>query len=65
MDGLAFARVVHRDPKWSRVPLLAVTALAGVADYISTWATGFAGHLTKPVEQEQFVASIRRVLGRG
>lgn len=58
---LAFARVVHRDSEWSRIPLLAVTALVGVADYISTWATGFAGHLTKPVEQEEPVASIPRV----
>ena len=64
MDGLAFARAVQRDPKLGRVPLVAVTALAGVADYIATWATGFVGHLTKPVEAEQLVGSIRRALGR-
>jgi CheY-like chemotaxis protein len=62
MDGLAFARVVRGHPKWSRIPLLAVTALAGLADYISTWTIGFAGHLTKPVEQEELVKSIRRLL---
>jgi two-component system response regulator RpaA len=62
MDGLAFARVVHRDSKWSGILLLAVTALGGVADYISTWATGFSGRLTKPVEQEELITSIRRVI---
>jgi CheY-like chemotaxis protein len=64
VDGLEFARVVNRHPRWKRIPLLAVTALAGVADYIETWATGFSGHLTKPVDQGQLVASIRRVLQR-
>jgi CheY-like chemotaxis protein len=64
IDGLAFAREVHRHPTWTRIPLLAVTALAGAGDYITTWAHGFSGHLTKPVEQDQLVASIRRVLRR-
>jgi CheY-like chemotaxis protein len=64
MDGLAFAREMHRHPTWSRIPLLAVTALAGSADYIQTWTHGFSGHFTKPVEQDELVASIRRVLRR-
>jgi two-component system, cell cycle response regulator DivK len=64
MDGLAFAYHLRLDPRWCRIPLIAVTALGSDADHIRTWAHGFAAHLTKPVGQEQLVTSIRRVLQR-
>jgi CheY-like chemotaxis protein len=64
MDGLEFAGHVHRDPRWSTVPILAVTALGGLADYIQTWTRGFAGHLTKPVDQEQLARAIRDLAGK-
>jgi two-component system response regulator GlrR len=63
MDGLAFFREVQRDADRARIPILAVTALGGLGDYIRTWTVGFAGHLTKPVEQDDLRLAIRRVLG--
>ena len=70
MDGLTFAHHVHRDPRLADIPLLAVTALASMADYIQTWNRGFAGHLTKPVDEADLAGSIRRAIrgsrcGRG
>lgn len=62
MDGLTFAHHVHRDPRLANIPILAVTALASMADYIQTWSRGFAGHLTKPVDQADLAASIRRAI---
>lgn len=64
LDGLGLARRVQGDPRWSRIPLLAVTALGGAADYIKTWAHGFAGHVTKPVDPDVLIGAIRRVTGR-
>jgi CheY-like chemotaxis protein len=63
MDGLAFCRAVQRQREWADIPIVAVTALGGVGDYIRTWAHGFAGHLTKPVDQDELWRAIRRVLG--
>jgi CheY-like chemotaxis protein len=64
LDGLGLARQVHGDPRWARIPILAVTALGGAADYIKTWAHGFAGHVTKPIDREVLIAAVRRVAGR-
>jgi CheY-like chemotaxis protein len=65
MDGLTLAHHVHLDPRLASIPILAVTALASMADYIQTWSRGFAGHLTKPVDQADLAASIRRAIRGG
>jgi len=62
MDGLAFSAHLRRNPEWTRVPILAVTALGDTADYVRTWAHGFAGHLTKPIDEVQIASAIRRVI---
>jgi CheY-like chemotaxis protein len=64
MDGLAFAQHVKVNPKWTRIPILAVTALGGAADYIRTWSHGFTGHLTKPIDASRLIAAVRRVARR-
>ena len=64
MDGLAFAARLRGNPKWAGIPIVAVTALGGVADYIRTWAHGFAGHLVKPIDQAQLAETTRRVIRR-
>jgi len=61
LDGLALARRLKAEPRWAAIPLLAVTALGEAADYIQTWAHGFAGHITKPVDPEQLIAAIQRI----
>jgi CheY-like chemotaxis protein len=62
MDGLDFFRAVQRRPEWRSIPIVAVTALGELGDYIRTWVLGFAGHLTKPVAQEDLQVAIGRAL---
>jgi CheY-like chemotaxis protein len=50
MDGLNFARRLQQEPEWKSIPIVAVTALGQLADYIMTWTHGFQAHLTKPVD---------------
>jgi len=64
LDGLGLARHIEADLRWKRIPVLAVTALGAAADYIRTWAHGFSGHLTKPIEPDDVITAIR-VLTRG
>jgi two-component system cell cycle response regulator len=61
LDGIGLARYVAAHPQLRRIPVLAVTALGGAADYIRTWTHGFAGHLVKPVDPDHLVASVRDV----
>ncbi len=62
MDGLTFSAHLRRNPAWARIPILAVTALGDTADYVRTWAHGFAGHLAKPINEVQIANAIRRVI---
>jgi len=62
MDGLTFSAHLRRNPAWTRIPILAVTALGDTADHVRTWAHGFAGHLTKPIDELQIASAIRRVI---
>jgi CheY-like chemotaxis protein len=64
MDGLAFSRVIQGDPKLANIPIVAVTALAQLGDYIETWTRGFAGHLAKPVEEPALTDAVLRATGR-
>ena len=50
MDGLSFARRLQQEPEWQSIPIVAVTALGQLADYMMTWTQGFRAHLTKPVD---------------
>lgn len=65
MDGLAFARHLHANPVLANIPIIAVTALGGVADYIRTWSHGFQAHLTKPVTVDDLAGAVRRFATRG
>jgi CheY-like chemotaxis protein len=59
LDGLALARHLEADLRWRKIPVLAVTALGAAADYINTWAHGFAGHLVKPVNPDTLIRVVR------
>jgi CheY-like chemotaxis protein len=62
LDGLAFARRVKADARWTRVPIIAMTALGSQADLQATWEAGFAAHVTKPIGWDLLIQTIRRLL---
>jgi CheY-like chemotaxis protein len=64
LDGFGLAKRLRADPRWGRLPIIAVTALAAQADYLRTWELDFAAHLTKPVDYGALAATVLRVLGR-
>jgi CheY-like chemotaxis protein len=61
MDGLNFARRLQQEPEWQSIPIVAVTALGQLADYIMTWTHGFQAHLTKPIEPALLVDVVRKL----
>jgi len=62
MDGYEVARRLRADPDCSRIPLVAVTALAMVGDREKILASGFNGYIAKPIEAEVLLPQINAFL---
>lgn len=58
VDGYQLARRLKSDPRLSKTPLVAVTALAMPGDRERIAAAGFDGYISKPIEPERFVAAL-------
>jgi CheY-like chemotaxis protein len=52
VDGFELCARIRRDPRWHRIPTIAMTGLTSPADYHNALEAGFAGHLAKPVQAE-------------
>jgi CheY-like chemotaxis protein len=61
LDGFGFIDWLRQDPKLSRTPVIAVTALGDDADFRRTWDAGFNGHIVKPIDYEAIAAQLERV----
>jgi CheY-like chemotaxis protein len=64
MDGLNFAKRLQQTPEWQSIPIVAITALGQLADYILTWTHGFQAHLTKPVDPALLVDVVKGLVRR-
>jgi two-component system, cell cycle response regulator DivK len=64
MDGYEVAAYLKRDPMLSRIPLVAVTALAMVGDRERVLSSGFDGYIDKPIAPELFRKQVETFMGR-
>ena len=62
MDGFEIARQLKSSPSLSRIPLVAVTALAMVGDRDRILSAGFDGYIAKPITPETFVGQVEAFL---
>jgi two-component system cell cycle response regulator len=62
MDGIEFARRLKAEPALSRIPLVALTALAMVGDRERILAEGFDGYIAKPIDPATFIDTVRGFL---
>jgi diguanylate cyclase len=63
MDGYEFIKKVPLKTG-RRIPAIALTAFARSEDRTRALQAGFLMHVTKPVEADEFVASVASVAGR-
>lgn len=63
VDGYQLMNALRDQPHLSRIPVIALTALATDADVMRTWSAGFSGHLIKPVDYETIAAQLERFFG--
>jgi two-component system sensor histidine kinase/response regulator len=58
MDGLEATRAIRRDPRWQRLPVLAMTANAMASDRQRCLDAGMNGHITKPIDPPTLYAQL-------
>jgi signal transduction histidine kinase/CheY-like chemotaxis protein len=64
MDGTeAIGRIRASDQPWSDIPVIALTADAMSGDRERLIAMGMSGYVSKPIEQNELLAEISRVIG--
>ncbi|AFY73306.1 PAS domain S-box [Synechococcus sp. PCC 7502] len=63
MDGLEAIKLIRLDPDLTKIPIIALTALAMPDDRERCLTAGASDYLAKPVKLKQLVSSIQQVLG--
>jgi two-component system, cell cycle response regulator DivK len=65
LDGTEAARMLRAEPRTSRIPIVAVTALALDAHDDWLFEAGFAGCIVKPIDIDEFPDVVRRFCAGG
>jgi CheY-like chemotaxis protein len=64
LDGYETIRVIRRDPRFRRPPIVALTAKAMLGDREKCLEAGASDYLAKPVNTEQLLSTLRMWLHR-
>ncbi|MCC2655499.1 MAG: multi-sensor hybrid histidine kinase [Panacagrimonas sp.] len=65
MDGLEATRRLRADPRYARLPIIAMTANAMQHDREACLAAGMNEHVAKPIDVVELFGAIRKWSGRG
>jgi two-component system, cell cycle response regulator DivK len=65
LDGAQAARILRAEPRTSRIPVVAVTALPLDARDEWLFDAGFAGYIVKPIDTDEFPDVVRGFCLRG
>lgn len=65
MDGVTALRALRADPRTAAVPVIAVTASAMPLERAEIVRAGFDGCFVKPLDVDQILEEVRRVLDCG
>jgi CheY-like chemotaxis protein len=62
LGGISFVERLSRDAGLSRIPVVAITGRGEESDVAEAMATGFSGHMLKPITQSAILSEVRRVV---
>jgi DNA-binding response OmpR family regulator len=62
MDGFQALRVLREKPETRGLPVILLTAKKEDADVTKGWATGADLYLTKPIDTEELLLAVKRML---
>jgi two-component system sensor histidine kinase/response regulator len=62
MDGLTAVREIRKEARWSKLPIVALTAQARLEDREASLAAGMNAHLTKPIDEMELYRTLLQLL---
>jgi PAS domain S-box-containing protein len=62
MDGLTAVREIRKEDRWSKLPIVALTAQARLEDREASLAAGMNAHLTKPIDEMELYRTLLQLL---
>lgn len=62
MNGLEFLEALKSNNFWKYIPTIILTTSANHRDILTTYETGIAGYITKPLKYEDYVEKIKRIV---
>jgi len=62
MDGLTAVREIRKEERWSKLPIVALTAQARLEDREASLAAGMNAHLTKPIDEMDLYRTLLQLL---
>ena len=65
MDGIQATQILRADPRTQNIPIAAVTALAMSGDRERLLSIGFDAYIPKPIDTEQFIADVVKLIEVG
>ena len=65
MDGTDAARILRGDVRTAAIPVVLLSSIALEEDTAWLGDAGFAGHLAKPIDVDEFPDQVRRLCRRG
>jgi CheY-like chemotaxis protein len=65
VDGLALTRAIRTDARFANTPIIIVTASTREHDQVRASGIGVDAFLTKPVDSEDLVYAVSRLIARG
>jgi pilus assembly protein CpaE len=64
INGYEVTRLLRREPQFSSIPILVLTAQSGLQDKLKSFEAGADDHLTKPFETAELLARVTSLLRR-
>lgn len=64
VDGYQFLKQMREDPRFSRLPVVFLTARGMTKDRIQGYKSGVDAYLSKPFDPDELVAIVTNILGR-
>jgi CheY-like chemotaxis protein len=61
VDGLEVLRIVKKDPKLKRIPVVMLTSSREESDLVKSYDSGANSYVVKPVDFRQFVEAVKNL----